>query len=90
MVIFRIATAAVRRIIIAPIGIIGPRVVGIAAGNSAIAIGIRGNIGGTVSRVVGVGVVVVWIVVIWIVVWIVVVWIVVWVVVRIIALTVGI
>lgn len=75
MVIFRIATAAVRRFIIAAIGIIGPRVIGIAVGNSAIAIGIRRNTGGMVSRVV---VVVVWIVVVWVVgVRVVVVWVVV-------------
>ena len=74
MVIFRIATAAVRRFIIAAIGIIGPRVIGIAVGNSAIAIGIRRNTGGMVSRVV----VVVWIVVVWVVgVRVVVVWVVV-------------
>ena len=78
---FRMASAAVRRIIIARVGIIGPRVIGIAVGNSAIAIGIRRNIRKVVTRVVVVGggvVIVVWIVSVWIVaVRIVVVWVVV-------------
>ncbi len=58
LVIFRIATTTVHRIITVAIGVIEPWVVGIAAGNPAIAIGMRRNMRGIVTRIF-----VVWIVV---------------------------
>ena len=51
MVIFRVATAAVRCIVIVAVVVTEPRVTGLAVGVSAIAVGIRSRTGGTISSI---------------------------------------